>query len=193
MILTGVIWSARTVWFSLVIIKIVDKDIFHINHDEENTVWSLTSETRTRTRITQNIVRSWTLTLEMKSHSSSRRLRKTSSGHDRPGGQRCSLRGLRRTSSGRNWRLRRSHILRGLHREHRLVMTDLGDDVIVHADWAEHRLVMIDLGEDVIVHANWAEHRLIMIDFEENVQVHVDYVKNVVWSWQFSEMTASST
>ena len=37
MILTGVIWSARTVWFSLV----------HINHDEENTVWSLTLETRT--------------------------------------------------------------------------------------------------------------------------------------------------
>ena len=52
---------------------------------------------------------------------------------------------------------------------------------------------MIDLGEDGIVHANWAEHRLIMIDSDENVQVHVDYVKNVVWPWQFSEMTASST
>ena len=47
MILTGVIWSVRTVWFSLVIINIVDKDIVHINHDEENTVWSLTSKART--------------------------------------------------------------------------------------------------------------------------------------------------
>ena len=47
MILTGVIWSARIVWFSLVIINIVDKDIVHINHDEENTVWLLTSKTRT--------------------------------------------------------------------------------------------------------------------------------------------------
>ena len=47
MILTGVIWSARTMWFSLVIINIVDKDIVHINHEAENTVWPLTSETRT--------------------------------------------------------------------------------------------------------------------------------------------------
>ena len=47
MILTGVIRSARTVWLSLVIINIVDKDILHINHDEENIVWSCTSQTRT--------------------------------------------------------------------------------------------------------------------------------------------------
>ena len=52
---------------------------------------------------------------------------------------------------------------------------------------------MIDLGENLIVHVDFAEHRLILIDLAENVQVHVHYVKNVVWSCQFSAMTASST
>ena len=106
----------------------------------------------------------WSWHVSKSTSSSIRRLSRALSGHDRSRRWRYRPGRLSETSFGHDWPWRRPHRPRELGRT-----------------WSDPDLP-------------WRKFPcLSMIDFAENVQVHVDYVKNIVWSWQFSEMTASST
>ena len=118
MILASVIWSARTVWFRLVRINIVVKDIVHINH--------VTSGHWPRRR-----------------GRSPREPRKTSFGHDWTWRSLLGLLGIVVHVDYEKHRLviidlGNNVVVYVDYTEQRLVMIDLREEVIVYVDYAEN-------------------------------------------------------